>query len=494
MLSEKSAIIIIIYLVLLVGLGIIGKFSEKEKSLSDFYLAGRQLSFFVIWFTLFASQYSGNALIGFAAKGYRSGFFYMSIVTGMICVIGGYLFFAPKLYNLSRKYKFITPVDFIRFRFNDYKPLVLLINIVFIFTLANYITTNLKAMGIVIETFSDGVYTAKQGIIFLAFIMIIYETLGGMRSVAWTDVLQGVILLVGCIVIFLVIVDAFDLTNRAIFSELEKVRPSWYEKPDGNDTFKWISTLVLFTLSIPLYPHAIQRIYSAKSKSTLKKSFQFMAFMPFLTMFLIVTLGILSNVIYPSLSKGESETVMILMLKTLISYNPLYEWVVTLFIAAVVAAIMSTVDSALLSLASIFSKDMMQDVFKMKSEKKLLIMGKVFSWGLMIILVFIALRLDKTIWALIQFKLEILIQLAPAFILGLNIGNLSKKAVFYGLIAGLVLAIVLKVESIDLFSLHVGLWGLILNLIVIFITQKFFESDTNVPEMRMKNGDNQELK
>ena len=473
MFTESSEIIIVLYLIVLIVLGIFGRAHSKEKTMSDFFLAGRQMGFFVMWLTLFASQYSGNALIGFAAQGYRIGFFHIVIVTGMVCVVGGYLLFAPKLYILSKKHKFITPSDFVKFRFN-HKPLTFIVNVIFIVTLANYIVTNLKAIGIVVETFSDGVYSAQQGIIFLAIIMIVYETLGGMRSVAWTDVLQGGILLLGCMTVFIAILNTFENIDHSVFIKLQNLRPTWFESPNTNNLFKWVSTLLLFALSIPLYPHAIQRIYSARSKAKLKKSLQFMAFMPFVTMFLIVILGFLSNIIYPDLSKGESESVMILMLKNLVELHPAFEWITTLFIAAVVAAIMSTVDSALLSLSSIFSKDMLYDGLSIKSEKKILLIGKIFSWVLIALLVFVAIELEKTIWALIRLKLEILIQLAPAFILGANMKNVSAKAILTGILLGMAVGVVFTTEDIRLFSIHSGIWGLLVNFLAVFITNKLF--------------------
>ena len=71
--------------------------------------------------------------------------------------------------------------------------------------LANYVLTNLKAIGYIVVAVTGGAIPFAYGVIALSLVMVIYETLGGMRSVAWTDALQGSILMVGILTIFVTI-------------------------------------------------------------------------------------------------------------------------------------------------------------------------------------------------------------------------------------------------------------------------------------------------
>ena len=93
--SDSGLIFISIYILSLLVIGYLGKRASKEQSLNDFYLAGRNMGVFVLFLTLYATQYSGNTLIGFAGKAYREGFTTLVSVTFMIAVIGAYLIFAP---------------------------------------------------------------------------------------------------------------------------------------------------------------------------------------------------------------------------------------------------------------------------------------------------------------------------------------------------------------------------------------------------------------
>ncbi len=100
------------YLVLLLGFGVWGRLARKEKSMDDFYLGGRNFGPFVLLMTLFATQYSGNTLIGYAGRAYRDGFLFIMAPMFMMMVIGGYLIYAPKLYRLSAIKKYVTHIRF----------------------------------------------------------------------------------------------------------------------------------------------------------------------------------------------------------------------------------------------------------------------------------------------------------------------------------------------------------------------------------------------
>ena len=259
LLGTGGIIFVGLYLFSLIGIGMAGRMARKENTLSDFYLAGRGMGVFVLFLTLYATQYSGNTMIGFAGKAYRGGYQSLVMVIFMSSIIGAYFLFAPKLFRLSKKHGFITTGDFIHYRFKN-TVLTIIIVIISIFALGNYILTNLKAIGYIVVAATGGRVGFAQGIILLSLIMVIYETLGGMRSVAWTDVIQGVLLLVGVILIFIVIQVEYGgmVTSAEI---IKSQNPEFFNPPNWTEKRLWISTIGLAFFGISVYPHAIQRIY-----------------------------------------------------------------------------------------------------------------------------------------------------------------------------------------------------------------------------------------
>ena len=204
MLSFSGVIAVGLYLASLLAIGGFARRAQKERSLSDYYLAGSSLGTVALFFTLYATQYSGNTLLGVPAEAYREGFPALALVLAVMSIVAVYALFAPALNGLARRHGFITPGDFLRWRFRD-PALLLVVNLVLIVTLTSYVLANLKAMGLLVEGATGGTVSFAAGVVVLSLVMAIYESLGGMRSVVWTDVLQGSILLAGCIVVVVVV-------------------------------------------------------------------------------------------------------------------------------------------------------------------------------------------------------------------------------------------------------------------------------------------------
>lgn len=481
LLTTGGIIFMALYLGSLILIGLLGRLKRKENSLSDFYLAGRGMGFFVLFLTLYATQYSGNTIVGYAGKAYREGYTVLLSVTFMMSVIGGYLLFAPKLYRLSKKLNFITIGDYIQHRYNS-RVLTIFAVFLLIIALGNFILTNLKAIGHIVEASTGGQVPFVYGVLALSLIMVIYETLGGLRSVAWTDVIQGVILLLGCAVIFIAIEYQYGgLSSTAEYIMTQE--PDKWAPPTWEEKRLWLSTLLIVLFGISIYPQAIQRIYAAKDEGTLKRSLQFMVFMPLVTTFFIVVIGIVGSAQIPGLDRDGSEQITLLLLSDIAKNVPGIELVIILFITAAVAAIMSTVDSALLAISSLFTQDLYRWIKPASSQAHLTSMGKVFSWVIMAIMAYLAIHLPQTIWRLMEIKLEILCQVAPAILLGINIKSLNKRAVLGGLLVGTTVGLGIMIlywdgliNSDRPFGFHAGLWGLAANLITIGAISLFTDS------------------
>lgn len=452
------------YLCLLVLLGWLGHRAKREDSLTDFYLGGRGLGLMVLLLTLYATQYSGNTMLGFVGKAYRQGYQFLAAVTFMMAIIGFYLIYAPRLQRLAHARKYVTMGDFLQDRFR-YRPLTIFATTLGVLALGNYILTNLKALGLLAVTITGNPGSYAPGIILLAVIMLVYELLGGLRSVAWTDVIQGILLLFGISIIFVVANVTFGhLGEAAHVISLSKPEllavPTWKEKVD------WLCTLLLVGVGIAMYPHAIQRIYAAKDARTLQRSLQVMVFLPLFTTLLMLILGLLGLAQFPDLPDSESDGVTLRWLALIVEEVPSMRWIVLLCISAILAATMSTVDSALLAISSLVAKDIYPAFVSGATPAQMHRMGKLASLVIMAGAVGFAIFLQGSqIWDLIKLKLELLCQVAPAFLLGIHWKGLRARPVFAGMIVGTVIAVAFRNADWLLFQwLPPGIVGLIINL------------------------------
>ena len=460
------------YLVVMLGLGWLGRVSRKEESLKDFYLGGSSFGFVVLFLTLFATQYSGNTLLGFAGRSYQQGATYIVSVTFMILVITVFMLYAPRLYRLARRFGYITPADFIFHRFGSHALRIVTVCLL-CWGLANYILEQLVAMGHGVEAISGGRVSFMQGVLLLAGVMMIYESLGGMRAVAWTDAVQGSLLLVGCGMILYILMTAYGGLPAAA-AAIQETAPAKLRPPDAQGLRSWISTLVMLGLGVALYPHAIQRIFAARSERSLRQSLAAMAFMPLCTTFLAFLIGLIALSRFPGLNQLESDKVTIYVLGELVHRSAFTYWLVVTVFSAVVAAIMSTADSALLSMGSMFTKDIYKNYLnRQASARQMLLVGKGFGWGIMALLIamaWVSRQTESSIWLLIKLKLEFMVQLSPVFLLGVYWRRMPASAALVGMLLGALVTLVIWCGVVvDLWAtrspwgIGAGIWGLMIN-------------------------------
>ena len=472
-----ALIVIAIYVLSLLGIGFYAYRQRQKDSLQDFFLAGRNLGFTILFLTLYATQYSGNTLLGFSGATYRNGLSFLVCVHFMTAIVVCYLLFAPKLYRLSRENQFLTPGDFIYHRYQS-QALRILVTLIMVYALANFTLAQMRTLGTAFAGISQGRVPMWVGVVGLALVMLVYESLGGMRSVAWTDAIQGGMLLIGFIILMGLAFSQFGSISDAIEKlasnpeTLHKIKP-----PDADGTRNWISFVLLVGLGAAIYPQAIQRVYAARNASILKRSLAAMAFMPLITALVSVMIGLLMAAHLPDLKKEfagngfiPSETVLTQMCLHIMQQSAFGYWLVVIIFASLLAAVMSTADSALLSISSMITHDIYGKTFRPDADQAhLTVVGKCITWVLMIPLVWAALAYEGNLIQLLKIKFELLIQCVPAIYLGVHSKSLNARTVIMGLIAGLAVTLILiALDWTRVSGIHSGIIGLILNLTICF--------------------------
>ena len=469
---------IAIYLLSLIGLGYCGMRARRENSLKDFYLAGSGVGFLVLVLTLYATQYSGNTLFAFTGKTFRIGYAWLMSVHFMTAIIVVYLVFAPRLHRLAKRESFITPADFLEHRFS-HRPYTVLASITMVVAIGNYLLAQLTAMGLLLQ----GMTTYEPGVILLAVIMLVYETLGGFRAVAWTDVIQGGILMVGFAILLFVVLDHFGGLAKS-YKLLESAKPEKVAAPDALGIRQWFSYIVVVGIGGALYPQAIQRIYAARSNRVLRNSVATMAFLPLTASLIAVLVGVTAAASsapeLAALKDADSDRVFGEICRIVMEKSVFHRWLVVVLLSAVLAALMSTADSVLLSVSSMLTKDIYhRQINPAASEEKLTMIGKSVSWVVVTIMAAIAIYLNSlenkpTLVKLMDMKFDMLMQLGPGFILGMHWRGMKPSAPFWGLVSGLALVFALyPFGTLTNWGIHAGVFGLAFNLLVVVALSKW---------------------
>jgi Na+/proline symporter len=385
----------------------------------------------------------------------------------MLSIIVAFHLLVPRLRPIAVRHGFVTPGDWVRHRFGDEgagRALQLAVAILMSVALLNFLFAQLKAMGVLVEQVTEGAVPYAWGVVVLAAMILFYETLGGMRAVAWTDAAQGILMLVGLVaLLFWVLSEAGGLTELTL--DIVAARPEAAWVPDTRERVNWASTIALMGLASVVYPQAIQRIYSARSGVTLRRSFALMTFMPLTTTLVVTLIGLAAIARFEGLGTVEADRVMPLLLASWAEAGVAATVAAIVVFLGALAAIMSTADSVLLSLGAMVSQDVLGRSGRDSETTRL---GKRIAAVAMVSMALLALQARGiTLWGLIELKMELLIQCVPAFLIAIHWRGLRAGPGLVGLLLGSAIAIGgVVLESKRIGGLHVGIIGLAVNTAV----------------------------
>ena len=460
---------LVAYLVVLAVVAEVARRARRDRSAADHFLAGRGLGTFVLFLTLYATAYSGNSLLGYPGEAYRRGFSWIMATGFMLSIIVLFQALVPRLRPIAVSHGFVTPGDWVRHRFGEDpggRALRMTVAVVMVLALANFLLAQLIAMGHVTAQITGGAVSYGFGVVGLAAMILVYETVGGMRAVAWTDTVQGLLMLFGLATLFFwLLAESGGLA--AMTAAIAAARPSAVAVPDARECANWISSIILMGVASVIYPQAIQRIFAARSSTTLKRSLALMSFMPLATTTVVTFVGLAAIPVIEDLGLVQADTVMPRLLERWAATGPAATGLAVIVFLGALGAIMSTADSVLLSLGSLLARDVPAQVGMDQAGAH---RGKRAAIAVMVLMVGFALAGRVTLWRLIELKMEVLIQCAPVFLLAIHWKALRARPALAGLVAGTVFAVICVFAGVKrMGGVHVGVIGLAVNLAVLFV-------------------------
>jgi len=465
----------IAYMLVMLAIGFY--FYFKTSDLSDYVLGGRGLNPSVTALSAGASDMSGWLLLGLPGMMYSDGIVGSWIAVGLI--IGAYLnwhYVAKPLrvytHHLDDS---LTIPDYLANRFEDkghWLGVITALVILLFYTL--YTSSGLVGGAKLFEATFDIAYA--DALLLGSFIIVSYTFLGGYNAVSWTDFLQGILMMLALVITPLVVVFELGGVNEAL-SAINTIDPSHLSIVSGASVISIIS-LLAWGLGYFGQPHILVRFMSIRDEKemgaakTIAMSWMILSVLGSLSVGFFGFAYIAAN----GVDLQDSEKIFI-MLSQLV-FNP---WIAGFLLAAILAAIMSTVDSQLLVSSSVLTRDIYHAIIrKSASDKELVWVGRATVILIAVIAWYISADENSSVLKLVSYAWAGFgAAFGPLIILSLYNRNITKLGAIGGMVVGAATVIVWKQIEGGIFDVFELLPGFIFSWIAILVLSRYSDASAN---------------
>ena len=453
----------VVYLILILFLGI--KAYRRTHSLDDYILGGRKLGAVVTALSVGASDMSGWLLLGLPGAIYLSGLSEVWIGIGL--VLGAYCnwLFVSKRLRIYSQYanNSLTLPDYFENRFNDTTRVLRLVSAFVILLFFTFYTASGLVGGAILFENSFGLQYSTA-LISGGLIIVGYTFIGGFLAVAWTDAVQAVLMFLALLVAPTVVILNSGGTD-VVWEQMQAVNPQSTELFSNMTVIGFVS-LIAWGLGYFGQPHILARFMAVENPQKLVAARRIAMVWMVLVLFGSVATGLVGIAYFADNPLENPETVFIALSQQL--FNP---WVAGIIIAAVLSAIMSTVDSQLLVSSSVISEDFYRVFVRPQaSEKELLMVSRGAVVAIALLAMVIASDRESRVLDLVSYAWAGFgAAFGPVIVFSLFWRSMTAASAIAGMIVGAVTVVVWSNLTGGLFDLYEIVPGFALASVVIVI-------------------------
>ncbi len=472
--------ILVIYLLVVFGLSIYAMRQRSTGSfLSEYFLGSRSMGGVVLAMTLTATYISASSFIGGPGAAYKYGLGWVLLAMIQVPTIWLSLgILGKKFAILSRRYNAITLNDMLQARYQS-RPVVWVASISLLVAFVGAIAVQFIGGARLLESAAGIKY--ETGLLIFGVSIALYTAFGGFRASVLNDTMQGLVMLIGTIVLLVGVVHAAGGLGHAV-ETLHAIDPKLVSPTGADDILTpafMTSFWVLVCFGVIGLPHTAVRCISYKDSKAVHRGIVIGTVVVALLMFGMHLAGALGRAVLPGL------TVPDLVIPTLM-VKVLPPWAAGLFLAAPMAAIMSNVNAHLLQASATIIKDLWLSAHpaKLHNEQKLKRISTATTLVIGILMILAAWRPpEMIIWMnLLAFGGLEAVFLWP-LVLGLYWERANAVGALSAMLVGGVLYSVLATLNIQYFGLHPIIPALLLSLLAFVIGNRFGSPAPQAPEI-----------
>lgn len=426
------------------------------RGMTEFFLANRTIGGLLGALTYSATTYSAFMMIGLAGYTYKGGVgalgFELIYLSGLVLAV----FFGPRFWLAGQRYGYISPAEMLAHRFQSswVGMAAALAALVF---LIPYSAVQLMGIGYLLNGLSHGAIPYLAGILIAGALAIIWAWIAGLRSVAWTDALQSIVMIIAAAGVLFYAVYHLLGGWTTFTATLEQDYPQWLTVP-GPGFFNFQAFL---GLTLPWFffclsnPQVSQRLFAPPSLRSMRVMLRGFLVFGFLYTLISVLWGFSTLVLEPGLKSPDMAT------PTLLGSAGIPPALALIAMAGIMAAAISTIDSILLTLSSMFARDVYRPLRPSISEDQELAVGK-----------FIIPVITAAALAFAYLRLDLIATLSVAASTGLLVTVPATFAVFFwkrataagalaSIAGGALVALYLQFGRLQPLGIWPGVWTLL---------------------------------
>ena len=434
--TDPTVLSFILYLIGMVAIGVIAW--RMTRTFSDFILGGRRLGGVVTALSAGASGMSGWLLLGLPGAFYLFGLNQIWIAIGLS--IGAYLnwtIVSPRLRRMSeRANNALTLSDYFEVRFDDRSRLLRIVCAAVILVFFTIYTASGLVSGAVLFSATFG--ASYQHALWLCAAMIVsYTFLGGFLAVSWTDVVQGLMMLIALVMVPVAAIQELG-GWQATTAQIAASKPAHLS---AFSDLSLLSTISLLAWGLGYFgqPHILARFMAMKAPSEMPVARVVGMWWMILSLYGALISGFVAVAYFQAAPLENPETAFISLTRVL--FNP---WISGLFLAAVLAAIMSTADSQLIVATSALTEDLYRPFVRAHaSERELVWVGRLGIIGIALLALLIGRDPESRVLDIVAYAWAGLgASFGPALLLSLTWRRMTRNGALAGMVAGGVSVIV----------------------------------------------------
>jgi Na+/proline symporter len=430
---------VIIYWIISVAIGIYA--SKWVHDTKDYAIAGRRMPMYIVTATVFATWFGSETVLGIPATFIKEGF--SGIIAdpfgSSLCLIIVGVFFARPLYRMN----LLTIGDYYRRRYS--RPVEMLTTLCIVISYLGWVGAQIKALGLVFNVVSEGAITQEAGMMIGAATVLVYTMLGGMFSVAITDFIQMIIIVLGMLYIGWEVSGLAGGVGAVVSHAASAGKFNILPPLEVKDVLWFFAAWITMMLGSVPQQDVFQRVQSAKDENTAANSSILGGAMYFCFAFIPMFLAYSASLIDPKMVAANLEKDSQLILPNLILSPIVPVFAQIMFFGALLSAIKSCASATLLAPSVSFSENILKPFLPRISDHRFLLLNRVVLTCFTVLVTYVALTTNATIYKMVENAYKV--TLVGAFV-PLAMGVYWKRATNLGgvlsVVAGLVVWIVVE--------------------------------------------------